>query len=201
MYFSCLDLDPRPYSRGVQQWLSNPYRIHQRLSLAFDEKPGRILFRLERPNTPRLLVLSPCAPDWARAFSDFAIVLAGEPRFKPFEPVLSRGQKLRFLLRANPTVKREGRRHGLFREEDQLKWFARKGNTGGFAPLSVRTHGGQTQIAFKGPQSKLGPQRHFAVDFEGILRVENTGDFTHALTHGVGSAKAYGFGLMTIAPA
>ncbi len=199
MYLSCLDLDPRPYSRGVQQWLSNPYRIHQRISLAFDDNPGRILFRLERPAQPRLLVLSPCVPDWPRAFSDFAGVLAGEPRFKPFEPVLSTGQRLRFLLRANPTVKREGHRHGLFREEEQIRWLARKGQTGGFSPLGVKIQGGQTQVAFKGPQSRLGPQRHFAVDFEGVLRVEDTSAFTRTLAQGLGSAKAYGFGLMTIA--
>jgi CRISPR system Cascade subunit CasE len=201
MYLSCLDLDPRPYSRGIQNWLSNPYRIHQRISLAFDGKPGRILFRLERPARPRLLVLSPSIPDWGRAFSGFPDVLAGEPRFKQFEPVLLRGQKLRFLLRANPTVKRDGHRHGLFGEEDQMRWFARKGQTGGFAPLSVKIHGGQTQVAFKGPQSRIGHQRHFAVDFEGILRVEDAATFSRTIEQGVGSAKAYGFGLMTIAPA
>jgi len=201
MYLSCLDLDPRPHSRGVQQWLSNPYRIHQRILRAFDDNPGRILFRLERPVKPRLLVLSPCVPDWRRAFTDFADVLAGEPRFKPFEPVLSTGQRLRFLLRANPTVKREGHRHGLFREEEQIQWLARKGQIGGFIPLGVRIPGGQTQVAFKGPQRKLDPQHHFAVDFEGILRVADATAFIRTLEQGLGSAKAYGFGLITIAPA
>ncbi len=91
----------------------------------FDDNPGRILFRLDRPAKPRLLVLSPHEPDWPRAFRDFSEVLAGEPRFKPFEPVLSAGQVLRFFLRANPTVKREGHRHGLSREEAKSSGSAR----------------------------------------------------------------------------
>src|SRR4029077_12979872 len=119
------------------------------------------------PTRPRLLVLSPAEPDWSRAFADFPDVLAEPPRYKRFEPVLSAGQVVRFLLRANPSVKKQGHRHGLYNEQAQLQWLARKGEAGGFAPLKVETRGGLTQVAFKGVQSTLGPQRHFSVEFEG----------------------------------
>src|SRR3954471_7143159 len=142
MYLSCLDLAPDPTSRGAQRWLANPYRIHQRLCLAFDE-PGRMLFRLEERPRLRLLVQSPGRPDWARAFADFPAILAGPPDSKEYEPRVAAGRRLRFLLRANPTVKRDGHRHGLFREEDQRSWLDRKGQSGGFAPLAVRLRGGQ----------------------------------------------------------
>ena len=42
MYLSCLDLDLEPTPRLTRLWLANPYRIHQRLCLAFRE-PGRVL--------------------------------------------------------------------------------------------------------------------------------------------------------------
>jgi CRISPR system Cascade subunit CasE len=148
-----------------------------------------------------LLVLSPSEPDWARAFADFSVVLADQPRFKLFEPAVSTGQVLRFLLRANPTVKKQGHRHGLFHVEEQVRWLARKGDAGGFTPLNVEIRGGLTQVAFKGSQSTLHPQRHFAVDYEGLLRIDNPTVFAETLKHGVGPAKAYGFGLMTVAPA
>jgi CRISPR system Cascade subunit CasE len=198
MFLSCLDLDPRPANRGVQRWLANPYRIHQRICLAFDD-PGRLLFRLEDRPRARLLVLSPGRPDWMRAFADFPAVLDGPPRFQPFVPHLGVGQHLRFLLRANPTVKRDGRRHGLFREEDQRAWFDRKALDGGFALLSVRVRGGLTQISSKGRQHAIDPQRHLAVEFEGILQVADASRFAESLRHGIGSAKAYGFGLLSIA--
>jgi CRISPR system Cascade subunit CasE len=198
MFLSCVDLDPRPENRRVQRWLANPYRIHQRICLAFED-PGRLLFRLEdRPGT-RLLVLSPGCPVWDRAFADFPAVLAGRPRFQPFEPQLSNGQRLRFLLRANPTVKRNGKRHGLFREDDQRAWFERKARSGGFVPLSVRVQGGQVQVSSRGRQRGLDVQHHLAVEFEGALQIVHAARFGETLQQGIGSAKAYGFGLLSIA--
>jgi CRISPR system Cascade subunit CasE len=198
MFLSCLDLDPRPTSRGIQRWLANPYRIHQRICLAFDD-PRRLLFRLEQRPRTRLLVLSPGFPDWERAFASFPTLLAGLPRSQPFEPSLHDGQLLRFLLRANPTVKRDSRRHGLFREEDQRTWLDRKGTEGGFALLSVRIRGGLTQVSSRGPHRRTDLQHHLAVEFEGILRVTDAPRFGEALRRGIGSGKAYGFGLLSIA--
>jgi CRISPR system Cascade subunit CasE len=196
-YLSCLDLDPRPTLRGAQLWLANPYRIHQRICLAFDD-PGRLLFRVEERPRPRLLVLSPGRPDWDRAFADFPAVLAGPPRLKPYEPQTAPDQRLRFLLRANPTVKRDGRRHGLFREEEQRVWLDRKGREGGFTPLVVRVEGGLNQVSARGPHRDGGRQTHFAVEYEGMLRVDDPERFTATLYNGVGSAKAYGFGLLSV---
>jgi CRISPR system Cascade subunit CasE len=197
-YLSCLDLDPRPDVRGVQLWLANPYRIHQRICMAFDD-PGRLLFRVEERPRLRLLVLSPGQPEWDRAFADFPAVLAGPPQFKPYAPQTVEGQHLRFFLRANPTVKREGHRHGLFREEDQRAWLDRKGRDGGFTPQTLQVSGGQNQLCSRGPQQGEGRQTHLAVEYEGVLRVDDPARFTETLYQGIGSAKAYGFGLLSVA--
>ena len=199
MYLSCLDLDLEPTPRLTRLWLANPYRIHQRLCLAFRE-PDRVLFRLEEHPNLRLLVQSTGEPDWQSAFADHP-VLSGPPRCKPFHPSLAGGQRLLFRLRANPTVKREGRRHGLSREEDQHAWLARKGDSGGFVPLSVRVQGGMVQVSRKGAHRGGGPQRHYAVEYNGLLRVTDVDKFHATLAGGIGSGKAYGFGLLSIAPA
>jgi CRISPR system Cascade subunit CasE len=199
MYLSCLDLDPDPTRRLTRLWLSNPYRIHQRLCLAFRE-PGRVLFRLEeRPNL-RLLVQSPGEPDWQLAFADHP-VLSAPPRSKPFRPALVVGQRLRFSLRANPTVKRDGSRHGLFKEDAQIAWLHRKGEQGGFQPLSVQARGGTVQVSCKSRHHDEGLQRHYAVEFNGLLQIIDVDRFITTLGNGIGSGKAYGFGLLTIAPA
>ena len=40
----------------------------------------------------------------------------------------------------------------------------------------------------------------FRSTFEGMLTVTDRDAFVHALTHGIGRAKGYGCGLLTIAP-
>ncbi len=199
MFLSCLDLAPDPYNRGVQLWLSNPYRIHQRLCLAFDN-PGRLLFRLEERPRLRIIVQSPTFPDWNRAFADFPAVLDGPAHCKEFAPELATGQILRFLLRANPTVKREGKRHGLFKEPDQRAWLERKGRDGGFAPLTFEVRGATSQTSMKGPQRAGGLQSHFLVEFEGTLGITDSTRFATCLEQGIGSGKGLGFGLLSIAP-
>ena len=46
------------------------------------------------------------------------------------------GQLLRFRLRANPTVTRAGKRHGLTSQGAQLAWLQRQGERGGFQLVS-----------------------------------------------------------------
>ena len=55
-----------------------------------------------------------------------------------------------------------------------------------------------------GPEPNRGPRRSLtftAVTFEGLLRVTDIQAFREALKCGIGSGKAYGFGLLSIAPA
>ena len=52
------------------------------------------------------------------------------------------------------------------------------------------------------PESSAGHRLTFAsVLFEGVLEVTDAERFRQALEQGIGSAKAYGFGLLSIAPA
>jgi CRISPR system Cascade subunit CasE len=118
--------------------------------------------------------------------------------------VVRQGDVLRFRLVANPTVKRDGKRHGLLREEEQLAWLARKGHTGGFT-LST---GGVVVVPLGGRQShRHDPQRgavglvtHVGVRFDGLLMVNQSELFVQTLEAGIGSAKGFGFGLLSIAP-
>jgi CRISPR system Cascade subunit CasE len=41
---------------------------------------------------------------------------------------------------------------------------------------------------------------HHAVEFEGVLAVTDPATFAQAFTHGIGSAKAFGFGLLARVP-
>ncbi len=137
-------------------------------------------------------------------------------------------QVLSFRLRANPTRRiakaddaMKGKRVELRREEEQIDWLIRKGQgqrtrvPGGFdlvmKPIS-NSEGGVHQVACvnvrpEGKQQgrkKVGESSHsmthFAVLFEGLLRVTDADAFLESLVRGIGSGKAYGFGLLSIAP-
>lgn len=214
MYLSSLSVDTSA-ARG-RTWLANPYRIHQRLLMAFpdvDPKANRVLFRLEDDrDLPRLLVQSDSRPDWDLAFRDHP-VLASPPRCKEVTLALREGQRLRFRLRANPTWRKShptelddrgkrkmGDRLGLLREEQQRAWLERKGQVGGFRLLDyvVRSPG---LVSFPRGGDGAGRQTHVLADFEGHLLVTDPVALLATVASGVGSAKAFGFGLLSLAPA
>lgn len=142
--------------------------------------------------------------------------------------VIEAGMALQFRLRANPTRKietktgadgrkRNGKRVEIRDEERQHEWLERKGVQHGFRIRGVRAidenksigkHVPQHAVSVAGDAAPLladldeqsrPPRLTFAsVLFEGELLVTNKEMFTDALKHGVGSGKAYGFGLLSI---
>jgi CRISPR system Cascade subunit CasE len=209
IYLSCLEPD---MSRSeARRWFGNPYLIHQRLLMAWpDGSAGRVLFRVDTERRPpRILVQSPVEADWGRAFADFP-VLVGLPLQKKVEPVLAPGQRVQFLLRANPTVRRlefegkvervpSGERVGLLREEQQLAWLHRKLEDAGAEVLAAEARNRGEQISFR--RTTRTRMIHQCVEFEGRLRVKDPESLLQALREGIGPAKAFGFGLLSLAPA
>ena len=194
-------------SRIAVNWLTNPYRVHQRLKMAF-EGDARLLFRIEETSAgTQIIVQSHTPPDWEAAFDDFP-VLRCPPEHKPFEPCLEMGRRYRFCLLANPTVKRQieengdrkGKRQGLLREADQQAWLARKINGCGADLVGCRVASRGLQRSRKNPYKSAKPQTHLAVLFEGVLEVKDPEAVAAALATGIGPAKGYGFGLLSLAP-
>lgn len=202
MYLSMLELNPR--SRQVQSELRDPYQMHRTLSKAFGDgheayDRARCLFRIDESVDGRklcVLVQSKVRPDW----EEWPIpegYLVSEPRIKDFNPRLETGQRLQFRLRANPTVKRDGRRCGIYDEEGLQGWLVRKGKQSGFRALaaSVTTDGKQKSRTTGGHEGVFA-----SVLFEGVLEVTDPEAFLAALESGIGSAKGFGFGLLSVAP-
>lgn len=203
MFISKIMLNPK--SRQVQAELRNLYEMHRTLSRGFgtdkaEYEAARCLFRVDNGGAStglHVLVQSRVRPDWG-LLSVPDTYMAGPPEVKEFSPVLKPGRRLRFRLRANPTVKRDGKRLGLYKEEEQLKWLSRKGNAGGFAVLSAEC-ASDDKLGFR---TAAGSEATFAaVTFDGVLTVTDPDAFLETLSGGIGSAKGFGFGLLSIAPA
>lgn len=208
MYLSKLTLNPQPQARLVQRDLSSPYEMHRTILRAFPDRqdggPGRVLFRVEPiadGQPPVVLVQSDKQPDWSPLVS-LPMYLAVPARVKEAQPRLRQSQRLRFRLRANPTVKKKaegkenGVRHGIAVEADQLAWLQRKGQAGGFAILDVAIQRAAKVVS----HAAKGSQTHLAVDFEGVLEVVDPLLLQQTLASGIGPAKGFGFGLLSVAP-
>jgi len=119
------------------------------------------------------------------------------------------GQRLRFRLRANPTKRlfrddpehklKKGQHIGLFKEEDQQAWLQKKGTDGGgFRVLEAMM---RTEGLSDGWTKERHKFKHFAVCFDGILAVTDPDLFQNTLAAGMGSGKAFGLALLSVAPA
>ncbi len=213
MYLSCLMLNPR--HKRAQRELAHPYELHRTVLSAFAPAlPAgeRVLFRVDTPRgnaSPALLVQSQTEPDWrwADALPGYLLCPA---QYKPIELELRPGQVLSFRLRANPTVKKKshqdgkeppanGVRLGLLREESQRAWLERKGEQHGFRVLRVVIAPEAIQTARK-PGLEKGLS-HVAVRYDGLLQVTDGELLLQAMRGGIGSAKAFGFGLLSLGPA
>jgi CRISPR system Cascade subunit CasE len=211
MYLSRLILNPR--SRQVRGETSNPYEMHRTVMRAFPaELPEdeRVLFRLDtnrRNGRLTLLVQSVGEPDWSwlaepDAWGYLQPTDEPNPGVKSFQPDFSAGQRLIFRLRANPSVKRNGKRLGLVREEDQRAWLARKAAQGGFEVLAAELREeGLTGGTIHRSAKESHRLRLLAVHCEGVLQVVDPGQFLDTLQTGIGSGKGLGFGLLSVARA
>jgi CRISPR system Cascade subunit CasE len=220
MYLSRLMLNPR--QRTVQREIANPYELHRTLMGGFAKAlpaSERVLHRVDtdpRTGIPTILVQSHTRPTWSHLVERAQYLLPSgqwppqvfaNPAVKPFALTFAPGQRLAFRLRANPTVKhsergqRQGRRDPLYKEEEQRAWLDRKADTGGFAIVRVNIIQEGNAYAWKPRQGdKQRKLTHFAVRFDGVLTVTDPEALWETVQRGIGPAKSFGFGLLSLAP-
>jgi CRISPR system Cascade subunit CasE len=140
-----------------------------------------------------------------------------------YEPKLSTGARLQFSLRVNPVITRvnkQGRRHDVVMDlkkrcgyadltqfdrpllaelvqEAGVKWLVQRAKKLGFSfsPDEVRVDGYRQHTLF----SRGRKIRFSTLDFNGVLQIAEPDIFIQkALFQGLGSAKAFGCGLMLV---
>jgi CRISPR system Cascade subunit CasE len=194
-----------PYDLHRVVWMLFP-EIEQETRRQHEQDRQGFLFRIEnyRAGSPvRLLAQSRVAPQPAPS-----VALLG---IREFDPQPQMGQRLAFVLTANPvkTIKdteaesKPGKRpdkHGnfkcrvpLIKEEDQHAWLLGK-LTGAAEILAASILPHQPLYFRKGNRGgKL-----MTVTFEGILQVSDPENLVRLLHNGIGPAKAFGCGLMLV---
>ena len=209
--------------REARRDLADPYQLHSTLCRAFsppDKKclEGEFLWRIE-PETdslgPRILMQSRAKPDWG-GISGQGWLSKADPSINLIERLnldsLQSGQRFRFRLRANPCVKRNGKRLGLLHLEEQEGWIERKGLQHGFSLSQQRSFDfsessreridvrvSQEQM-LRGNQHSGNGIRIFSVLYDGILTVTEPDKFKDTLQTGIGHGKVMGLGLLSVVP-
>jgi len=103
------------------------------------------------------------------------------------------------------------RRIPIYKEEDQMKWLEEQGKRFGFQIADLKINPAvrnvisvkEGKIEFTKREKDREDKRtvtYGSVVFEGVLIVTDAEVFKAALTAGIGQGKAYGFGLLSIAP-
>lgn len=208
--------------RGARSLLASPHKMHAAVRAAFPtpeeyENPsGRTLWRLDSPApaTVHLYITSPGRPDLTHLVEQ-----AGWPTIDTWDVrdyrgllgSLAAGQQWAFRLTANPT--RNGRkspespetqRFGRLREAEQIEWLTSRAERHGFTVRDQRDGGPNLRVHRRETVAFQRAQRTVTLvtaTYDGVLEIRDAAAFRRTLTGGLGHAKAYGCGLLTLAPA
>lgn len=214
----------------ARRLLSSPQMLHAAVLSSFAEPPKpatggpRVLWRLDRNSTAEtyLYIVSPDQPDLTHLVEQAGWPTTGRWQaleYAPFLSRLSKGDQWAFRLTANPV-------HSIRRTDGeptkvtahitprhQMRWLLDRQEKAGFTivekPRERRLMDGDVheliihnccQLAFR-KNGNAHPVSLATATFDGKLEVTDPDAFRRTLTCGLGRAKAYGCGLMTLAVA
>ncbi len=218
MFFTHMPLNPT--RRGTRDLVGSPQRLHAAILAGFlphEADRDRILWRLDNPERHRLdlYVVSPVEPSFEGLADQAGWPARPTWRTAPYAPLLDSleaDQRWVFRLRANPVrhVRPEGRERGqrvaVSSAPDQLAWLVRQGAAHGFRLEPGTTGEPNARVTerrterFQRRQGEGASRVTLATAaFEGVLQVADPLAVREALIRGIGPAKGYGCGLLTLA--
>jgi CRISPR system Cascade subunit CasE len=212
MYLSRVEINRR--KRETLRALASPHVLHAAVEACFptsDDVKPRNLWRIDSLNQSLYLLLqSVIKPDFTHIVEQFGW-LGQTWETKEYDGFLLRlrnGQTWRFRLRANPVHSihidgnARGKVMGHVTISQQKAWLADRAGKFGFE--MERTSDGDA--IFEVTQSETTEFRRqgktVTVEtavFEGVLRITDAESLVSAMKNGIGRAKAYGCGLLTLA--
>jgi len=206
----------RTVLRGFPERLDNGQGLGPRAACG-------LLYRLERPPEPtaglRLLVQSTVVPNWEALPPGYLLSAHGvgdAVMTKDIAPVYGRleaNMAFRFVLRATPSRAAPDKRPAadgrsprvpLLTDAARLDWLRRKAERAGFEIVPAFDGAADSSVSIVGSECLTGKAQGrtitlTAVTFEGTLRVTDAQAFRRALEEGIGPAKSFGFGLLSLA--
>lgn len=195
------------YEVAIKRGLRDSYAWHQKIWEAFPERDGEardFLTRLDDTDSRfRLLVLSeslPVRPDWCPS-DCWRTKEMGDDFLDhgTFQFSLLANATLKKVVRnADGTRQKNGKRIPVVGDDELTAWLQRKAEAHGFSlgTSDLKISSMPRHYFIKKGKSGL----HQGTNFQGILKVTDPALFREALLKGIGTAKAFGFGMLCLSP-
>ncbi|MGH3450456.1 MAG: type I-E CRISPR-associated protein Cas6/Cse3/CasE [Haloechinothrix sp.] len=207
--------------RGARKLLASPQAMHAAVLASFADPAAhnrdgaRTLWRVDNGPLAQstLYIASPTKPDLTHLVEQAGWPTTDTWRTRPYDSFLNSlqpGQQWAFRLTANPT--RNGRspkhsdtrRFGHVTVDQQQDWLLRRAKDAGFEVTTDQP--GERDLIVHSRITRqfkrsAGTITLRMATYDGRLEVTNAEALRTTLTAGIGHAKAYGCGLLTLAPA
>lgn len=227
MYLSRMFLNPQ--RRGTRKLLASPEAMHAAVLSAFPpnselvSEAGRVLWRVDREgHSLALYVVSPEEPSFEHLQQQAGWENQESWAIRDYGPVLdgiSVGKRFRFRLAANPVKSVHNPQTGKSKRlahvtaAQQRSWLLDRADVMGVRLLpadfsrTVSDDANNEDLAVSVTAREVMKFRRnrrmitiARAQFDGIVEVTDADKFRQILTHGIGKAKGYGCGLLTVAP-
>lgn len=217
MYLTQMPLNPA--RRGSKFLLTSPHSMHAAVMAAFPPEVstrttgGRILWRVDRNQHEVLLfIVSPEKPDLTHVVEQAGWPLTSTWRTRDYDSfleALTTGQSFSFRLTANPVrqsrdPKHAGKRLGHVTALQQRDWLLDRAENHGFRIMSGVEAEPQVVISNRLTREFVKDSHKVTLStaqFDGRLEVTNVEHLRRVLANGIGRAKGYGCGLLTLSRA
>ncbi|GLZ77717.1 type I-E CRISPR-associated protein Cas6/Cse3/CasE [Actinorhabdospora filicis] len=217
MYLARIWLNHR--KREARGLLASPQAMHAAVLSSFPpmdavarDDGARVLWRVDASPKPALYIASPELPDVGhlKEQAGWDTPEGGAVRsYGPFLDSIVDGHRYAFRLTANPThaVKStpdgSSKRMGHVTVAQQRRWLLDRMEGKGFAVAVTAQGEADVVVADRVVRSFRRGGRTVTLataTFDGVLDVTDAKAFRRALVAGIGPAKGYGCGLMTVVP-
>ncbi|MFF5800410.1 type I-E CRISPR-associated protein Cas6/Cse3/CasE [Streptomyces albogriseolus] len=207
---------PHASSRDARGDLGNAVGLHRRLMSLFPDGAGPdpraalgVLHRVEdSPTGPYILMQSRQQPDLGKLPKDYGTAAVRET--SPLLSALRPGATLHFRCVASPVRKPGAGTRSLYNLPAVVpltgahadEWWMRQADTAGLKVLTLRSQPLDSATGLRGRRGADQQRiRHARTRFDGTAAVIDPDQLRAKLTDGIGRGKAYGCGLLTVAPA
>jgi CRISPR system Cascade subunit CasE len=204
MYLSRIEINKQ--RTETKRALLNLQIMHASVKACFPESKGRILWRADTlGHNLYILIVSQIKPDFTAFVRQYGwpeSEQTGESRdYKQLLDRIDTDSKWRFRLTANPVYASNGKRCAHIAVDEQRKWLSDRAERNGFSlqEYSFDVVSRDTVKFSKGDKDDRHKVTLSRATFEGDLTISDIDLFKSALTDGIGRAKAYGCGLLTVA--
>ena len=195
------------------------YRLHQAVMELYSQQnnPGRVLYRAEAAADEAVVLVQSQSKPSAENIT-LGLKPMGVTKEIDLANAFPKGAQYKFRLVAAPAMRpskpnTDGTRNRkpYYKQEEQMQWLIRKSEKSGFSLISQEPQQewlgfdetDLSQVTITPIGNKKGKKEGktitiYAVQFDGYLRVDDPELFYQAVKNGIGTAKGFGMGLLSL---